>query len=82
MPTTLEELLQDENRRLKAELAQLRRTIIKIEPLVLIDGRFEQMITAPINVIRVAQQILQNLPQTQSDNVPAEDLEMIQVVPK
>ncbi|MCB8943295.1 MAG: hypothetical protein H6658_06030 [Ardenticatenaceae bacterium] len=61
----LEELLQEENRRLKMELAQLRRTIIKVEPLVLVDGRFEQMATAPINVIRVARQILQNLPQSE-----------------
>ena len=64
----IEQLLQEENRRLKRELAQLRRTIIKVEPTVLIDGRFEQMVTAPINVIRVAQQLLQNTLSTELIN--------------
>jgi hypothetical protein len=61
----IEQLLQEENRRLKMELAHLRRIIIQVEPVVLLDGRFEQMVTAPINVIRVAQQLLQKLPQTE-----------------
>jgi hypothetical protein len=39
--------------------------IIQVEPVVLLDGRFEQMVTAPINVIRVAQQLLQKFPQTE-----------------
>lgn len=53
------DLIKYENQRLKEELKSLRRTIISVEPAVLVDGRFEEMITAPINVIGIARQVLE-----------------------
>jgi hypothetical protein len=52
------ELILEENERLKEELAGLRQAIIQADPAVLIDGRFEQMITTPITVITVARQLV------------------------
>ncbi len=59
-------ITQEENRRLKAELYALRRVIMQAEPVVMIDGRFEEMMTSPIAVIDVARQIIAQRPQTHS----------------
>ncbi len=59
-------IVQEENQRLKAELSALRRVIMQVEPVVMVDGRFEEMMTSPIAVIGVARQILAQIPQTQS----------------
>ncbi len=56
-------LVQEENKRYKEELTSLRQAIIQADPLVLVDGRFEQMIASPVNVITIAQQILKTMPQ-------------------
>lgn len=53
------DLIKHENQRLKEELKTLRRTIINVEPSVLVDGRFEEMMIAPINVIGIARQVLE-----------------------
>lgn len=59
-------ITQEENRRLKAELYALRRVIMQAEPVVMIDGRFEEMMTSPIAVIDVARQIIAQRPQAHS----------------
>lgn len=59
-------ITQEENRRLKAELYALRRVIMQAEPVVMIDGRFEEMMTSPIAVIDVARQIIAQRPQIHS----------------
>lgn len=56
-------IVQEENQRLKAELLSLRRVIMQVEPVVMLDGRFEEMIVSPITVINVARDILQKMPQ-------------------
>jgi hypothetical protein len=56
------ELVLEENERLKEELAGLRQAIIQADPAVLLDGRFELMITTPITVITVARQLVAELP--------------------
>ncbi len=55
----------EENKRLKAELWQLRQTIIRVDPSVMHDGSFEEMFTAPINIIDIARELIENLPQAQ-----------------
>lgn len=52
------DLIQEENQRLKTELAALRKTIMQAEPLVMVDGRFEQMMTTPITVIDIARKLI------------------------
>jgi hypothetical protein len=58
-------IVQEENQRLKAELSALRRVIMQVEPVVMLDGRFEEMITSPIAVIEIACQIIAQIPHTQ-----------------
>lgn len=57
------ELVAEENERLKLELAGLRQVILQIEPHVLMDGRFEKMIIAPITVIAVARDLIAQIPE-------------------
>ncbi|GIK56382.1 MAG: hypothetical protein HND44_06785 [Chloroflexi bacterium] len=57
-------IVQEENRRLKGELSALRRVIMQVEPVVMLDGRFEEMMTSPIAVIGVARQIIAQIPET------------------
>jgi hypothetical protein len=47
---------QEENQRLKAELGQLRQAIIRADPSVMQDGRFEEMFTTPVRINGVARQ--------------------------
>lgn len=53
------DLVREENRRLKAELHTLRQVIIRIDPSVMLDGRFEEMITRPTSIIEVARDLLE-----------------------
>ncbi len=46
--------------RIEEELNVLRQTIMKVEPAVMIDGRFEQMILNPIQIVRIAERLLSN----------------------
>jgi len=55
--------LEDENNRLKVELWQLRQAIIRADPMVMHDGRFEKMFVAPVNIIDIARQLIEALPQ-------------------
>ncbi|MEZ4516915.1 MAG: hypothetical protein R3C44_08790 [Chloroflexota bacterium] len=57
------ELVQEENERLKEELAGLRQAILQVDPSILLDGRFEQMITTPITVIAVARELISQIPE-------------------
>ncbi len=59
-------IVQEENQRLKTELSALRRVIMQVEPVVMLDGRFEEMMTSPIAVIGVACQIISQIPQIPS----------------
>jgi hypothetical protein len=59
-------IMQEENQRLKGELSALRQVIMRVEPVVMLDGRFEEMITSPIAIIEVACQIIAQIPQTTS----------------
>lgn len=52
-------IAREENERLKAEISRLRQTIINLEPTVMIDGRFEEMMTSPRATILVARQLLE-----------------------
>ncbi len=59
------DLFQEENTRLKRDLASLRQAIIAAEPTVMIDGRFEEMITAPSRTINIAQALILEITQNQ-----------------
>lgn len=52
-------IAREENERLKLEIGRLRQTIINVEPAVMLDGRFEEMITSPRATISVARQLLE-----------------------
>jgi len=62
------DLFQEENLRLKRDLTSLRQVIIAAEPTVMVDGRFEEMITAPGKTINIAQAIISELTYTQRQN--------------
>jgi hypothetical protein len=53
----------EEYYRLRAELWQLRQAIIRADPAVLHDGRFEEMFAAPVKIIDVARQLIETIPQ-------------------
>lgn len=55
---------QEENQRIKQELAALRQAIIRVEPDVMHDGRFDQMFASPITILGVARELLQEMAQT------------------
>ena len=59
------DLFQEENQRLKRDLASLRQVIIAAEPTVMVDGRFEEMITTPGKTIPIAQALIAELTQAQ-----------------
>ena len=63
------DLFQEENQRLKRDLAALRQTILAAEPSVLVDGRFEEMITTPSRTIHIAQALIVEMTQMRSGEV-------------
>ncbi len=50
-----------ENEKMKSQLSGLRQAVIQADPTVIVDGRFEKMMTAPINVIEIARELLESL---------------------
>lgn len=48
-----------ENEKMKSKLMGLRKAVIKADPTVIVDGRFEKMIVAPITVIEIARELLE-----------------------
>ena len=56
------ERVAEENRLLRAELAGLRQAILRADPTVLLDGRFERMIISPIAVISIARELVARSP--------------------
>ncbi len=52
-------IIRDENERLKNEIAGIRRTIMNIEPTVMVDGRFEAMMTSPHATLTIARKLLE-----------------------
>lgn len=57
------DIKQVESQRLKSELVSLRQTIVQVEPLVMVDGRFEKMMLSPITVLDVARELIEQIPQ-------------------
>lgn len=47
-----------ENEKMKSQLSGLRQAVIQADPTVIVDGRFEKMMTAPITVIEIARDLL------------------------
>lgn len=62
------DIFQEENLRLKRDLASLRQVIIAAEPTVMVDGRFEEMITTPEKTITIAQALISKLTCMQRQN--------------
>ena len=62
------DLFQEENQRLKRDLASLRQVIITAEPTVMVDGRFEEMITTPGKTISIAQALITEMTQARQEN--------------
>jgi hypothetical protein len=52
-----------ENQKMKSELSGLRRAVIQADPMVIVDGRFEKMMAAPITVIEIARELLESFAQ-------------------
>lgn len=61
------DIVRAENERLKNELASLRQLILQTDPSVMLDGRFEKMMLAPINVIAVARSLIEQIPNLEAD---------------
>ncbi len=61
------DIVRAENQRLKSELASLRQLILQTDPSVMVDGRFEKMMVAPINVIAVARALIEQIPNMDAD---------------
>ena len=61
-------IFQEENQRLKRDLASLRQVIITAEPTVMVDGRFEEMITTPGKTISIAQALIAEMTQARQEN--------------
>ena len=55
-------IVREENERLKNEISSLRRTIINVEPTVMVDGRFEDMMTSPRATLMIARKLLETYP--------------------
>ena len=55
------DLIREENVRLKEELTSLRQAIIQADPSVMMDGRFEAMITSPITIIDIARGLIEKV---------------------
>lgn len=53
------ELDVDDDSLLAQELAALRQVIMRVEPAVMLDGRFEEMFTSPVTVLRIARRLLE-----------------------
>jgi hypothetical protein len=55
-------VMHEDNERLQESLADLRQLIMRVEPAVMFDGRFEEMITNPTAIIDVARQLIRAMP--------------------
>lgn len=53
---------EEESQDLDDELARLRQIIIQVEPGVMLDGRFEEMITTPASIITIACELINLIP--------------------
>ena len=61
------DIVRAENERLKSELASLRQLILQTDPSVMVDGRFEKMMVAPINIIAVARSLIEQIPNMEAN---------------
>lgn len=61
------DIVRAENERLKNELVSLRQLILQTDPSVMLDGRFEKMMVAPINIIAVARSLIEQIPNMEAD---------------
>lgn len=58
-----------ENEKMKSKLTGLRQAVIQADPMVIVDGRFERMIAAPITVIEIARELLETLAQSAPEQI-------------
>lgn len=58
-----------ENEKMKSKLSGLRNAVIQADPMVIVDGRFERMMAAPITVIEIARELLESLPQPAPESI-------------
>lgn len=58
-----------ENEKMKSKLSGLRKAVIQADPMVIVDGRFERMMAAPITVIEIARELLESLSQPTPEQI-------------
>ena len=63
------DIVRLENEKMKAQLTGLRKAVIQADPTVIVDGRFERMMTAPITVIEIARELLETLAQPAPEQI-------------
>ncbi|MCA9931758.1 MAG: hypothetical protein KC419_24915 [Anaerolineales bacterium] len=54
-------ILHEENEQLRGEIASLRQMIIKVDPIIMVDGRFEEMMLSNRATLVIARQLLEKL---------------------
>ena len=55
------DIARHENEKIKTKLSGLRQAVIQADPTVIVDGRFEKMMVAPITVIEIARELLESI---------------------
>ena len=63
------DIARQENEKMKSKLTGLRKAVIQADPTVIVAGRFERMMTAPITVIEIARELLETLAQPASEQM-------------
>lgn len=63
------DIVRLENEKMKTQLTGLRQAVIQADPMVIVDGRFEKMMTTPINVIEIARELLEALAHPKPEQV-------------
>ena len=58
-------ILHEENEQLRGEIASLRQMIIKVDPIIMVDGRFEEMMLSNRATLVIARQLLEKLNSSQ-----------------
>ncbi len=51
-----------ESERINDELVILRQVIMRVDPMVIHDGRFEKMIISPWSTLAIAREMLEQIP--------------------
>ena len=64
------DIARHENEKIKSKLSGLRQAIIQADPTVIVDGRFEKMMAAPITVIEIARELLESIAHPATEQMP------------